>query len=288
MKKASILIAVIVCIKLLLETIAGFYEIHSNDDESMFVEYVYYPFPYDSVVCAFFALFLLFYSTNSNGRSKSQVQLRYFMAITCVLLSAKLFLDASAGLYEEIFEAYDSIISTVAFYLFPYDSAFGSVLCTILVASLFYFDPKPTQNSTMANKDTQPKTNTTSSNFESPEIDFSYAKHPNETPRFILALIICTPIAILALLLTVFSYGLVILYVLLIAFFVWISLSILEASLIGNSARVTEKNFPDVYRNYLNVKSSLKYDKEVPIYIIEEGSFNAMLAKFFGSSGFSV
>lgn len=114
-------------------------------------------------------------------------------------------------------------------------------------------------------------------------IDISSARHPSENSRFALALIICVPIALLGLVLTLLSYGIVILYILFLTFLVWFSLSIAKAHLIANSARVSEKNFPDVYKNYLTTKQLLNYQKEIPIYIIEEGSVNAILSKFFGT-----
>jgi len=107
------------------------------------------------------------------------------------------------------------------------------------------------------------------------------AEHPNLNPRFTLALIVCIPVALIGLILTFATFGLILIYIGLIIFLVWFGLSIAKASLIANSVRVSNKNFPEIFEIYNDVKESLDYNKEIPIYIIEEGTVNALLANFF-------
>lgn len=107
------------------------------------------------------------------------------------------------------------------------------------------------------------------------------AEHPNLNPRFTLALIVCIPVALIGLILTFATFGLILIYIGLLIFFAWFGLSIAKASLIANSVRVSNKNFPEIFEIYNDVKESLDYNKEIPIYIIEEGTVNALIAKFF-------
>lgn len=107
------------------------------------------------------------------------------------------------------------------------------------------------------------------------------AEHPNLNPRFTLALIVCIPVALIGLILTFATFGLILIYIGLLIFFAWLGLSIAKASLIANSVRVSNKNFPEIFEIYNDVKESLDYNKEIPIYIIEEGTVNALIAKFF-------
>ncbi|QMU66328.1 MAG: M48 family metalloprotease [Flavobacteriaceae bacterium] len=107
------------------------------------------------------------------------------------------------------------------------------------------------------------------------------ATYPKEGNRFNLAMIIGIPIALFGLILTIASFGLILIYIGLIIFFVWFSLSIAKMNLIGNSVKVSIHNFPEIFNIYKEVKEELSYNKEIQIYIVEEGSVNAFLAKFF-------
>jgi len=105
--------------------------------------------------------------------------------------------------------------------------------------------------------------------------------HPTEHSRFMLALLVAIPVAIVAIVLVFVSFGLLLVYVGLITFSVWFGLSIAKASLMANSVRVSAKNFPAIHEVTTEVKYTLDYDEPIDIYIIEEGSVNAFLAKFF-------
>jgi len=110
---------------------------------------------------------------------------------------------------------------------------------------------------------------------------FLGATYPKENSRFTIAMVVGVPIAILGLILTLVSFGLIFVYVGLILFIVWFSLSIAKMSLIGNSVHVTQTNFPEIIEIYQRVKSDLSYQKDLPIYIVNDGEVNALLAKFF-------
>ncbi len=107
------------------------------------------------------------------------------------------------------------------------------------------------------------------------------ATYPKEDNRFNLAMIAGIPIAIIGLILTIASFGLILIYVGIIVFIVWFSLSIAKMHLIGNSVKVSNHNFPEILKIYSEVKEALSYTKDIQIYIVEEGSVNAFLAKFF-------
>jgi hypothetical protein len=111
--------------------------------------------------------------------------------------------------------------------------------------------------------------------------DFKSLLHPSESSRFALALFVAVPAAAIALIFTFVSRGLPVALVLSIVVLVWFSLQIAKAELIANSVRVSNKNFPEIYRVLEEVKHVLDYNKKVDIYIIEEGTVNALLAKFF-------
>jgi Zn-dependent protease with chaperone function len=112
-------------------------------------------------------------------------------------------------------------------------------------------------------------------------IDFKKARHPKENSRFILALAICIPVLVVTLISTFATFGIILLFIGLILFLFWFGLKILETNMIGNSVRVSEINFPEIYSICEEIKVSMGYKKSIRIFIIEEGGFNAFLAKFF-------
>jgi tetratricopeptide (TPR) repeat protein len=105
--------------------------------------------------------------------------------------------------------------------------------------------------------------------------------HPTEDERLAIALLVAIPVAVISLILIYLSRGLLLVFILSIVFFVWFILQIAKADLIANSVRVSNKNFPKIYEMLREVKYVLDYDKPVDTYIIEEGTVNALLAKFF-------
>ncbi|MBK9013907.1 MAG: M48 family metallopeptidase [Saprospiraceae bacterium] len=81
----------------------------------------------------------------------------------------------------------------------------------------------------------------------------------------------------------VYSKGLLLLYILAIVFLIWFGLSIVKARLVANALKVSVKNFPEIKQIVDEVKLVLDYRRNVDVYIVEEGSVNAMLARFFGT-----
>jgi Zn-dependent protease with chaperone function len=105
--------------------------------------------------------------------------------------------------------------------------------------------------------------------------------HPKEKTRFLLALLITLPIAVGAVLLIFASAGMILFFILAIVFVVWFVLQVFKAALIGGSVKVSQDNFPEIYEILMDVKKRLNYNKSVDIYIVEGGSVNAFLYKFF-------
>lgn len=110
---------------------------------------------------------------------------------------------------------------------------------------------------------------------------FKRAIYPKENKRFILAMAVGIPIAILGIIATISTFGLILLFIAALVFMAWFSLSIAKMSLIGNSIRVSSNNFPEIFEIYKEVKEELSYEKEIQIYIVNDGDVNALLAKFF-------
>lgn len=105
--------------------------------------------------------------------------------------------------------------------------------------------------------------------------------HPNESSRFILALVITIPAVLVGLVLTFVSYGLVLVFLGLLVFLVWFGLEIAKANLVANSVQVSKVSFPEIYQVYEDIKVKLDYHGDVQIFIVNEGSVNAFISKFF-------
>ena len=107
--------------------------------------------------------------------------------------------------------------------------------------------------------------------------------HPNETSRFVLALVVTMPVVITALILTFVTFGGILLFLAFLVFSIWFTLLIMKAQLVANSVLVSEVSFPEVFNVYLDVKKILNYDGDVKIFIVEAGTINAFIAKFFNT-----
>ncbi len=105
--------------------------------------------------------------------------------------------------------------------------------------------------------------------------------HRSEDSRYLLALL--TSLAVLAFTLYVISQtGVAFLIVIAVVVFgVWFATQILQARLIGNAARVSPLNFPEMYRVLEGVKQRLDYKEPVHIYVVESGDLNGFLYRFF-------
>ena len=58
---------------------------------------------------------------------------------------------------------------------------------------------------------------------------------------------------------------------------------LLRARLMGGAIKVGPASFPEIHQAALEATRRLAYDGKVEVYVIEEGSFNAKLAKFMGT-----
>ena len=105
--------------------------------------------------------------------------------------------------------------------------------------------------------------------------------HPSETSRFILALLVCVPVLIVFLVITYVTFGVILLVVGFIVAMAWFGLEIAKALFTGHAVKVSEINFPEIQAILVYVKERLAYKGDVAVFIVEEGSVNALLAKFF-------
>lgn len=107
--------------------------------------------------------------------------------------------------------------------------------------------------------------------------------HPSEASRFVLALVFCIPAVFIAVSLVFASMGIFLIYFAILLFSVWFILQTIKANLTGSAVRVSEHNFPEVHDIVLEVKQILNYNKEVEVFIVEGGSVNAFLYRFFST-----
>lgn len=105
--------------------------------------------------------------------------------------------------------------------------------------------------------------------------------HPTEESRFDLALLVTFPVVSIGMLVILSTVAFVLIYVVVLIGVVWLSMQIAKARLTSNSLKVSEVSFPEIYNVLEEVRYTLDYDKPIDVYIIEEGTVNAFLAKFF-------
>lgn len=107
--------------------------------------------------------------------------------------------------------------------------------------------------------------------------------HKSEDSRFDLALFTLIPIiGIAALLIVSIEGGFMLLFVVatLVAA-IWFTLQMVKAQLTSNAVKVSKHNFPEIHALLEEVKDALDFKPNVDIYIVEEGTVNAFLARFF-------
>jgi len=105
--------------------------------------------------------------------------------------------------------------------------------------------------------------------------------HPDERSSFVLAMVFCGPTLIVASIITLASFGVILIYVGLVVTAAWFSLRIARAHFIGHNVKVSDINFPEIYQMLQSIKQRLDFYEKVDIYIIEEGSVDARFARFF-------
>ena len=107
--------------------------------------------------------------------------------------------------------------------------------------------------------------------------DLKKLRHPVENSLFLIALIVVIPLSILALVYAVLTFGIVVLVIYLLFLFIR---NLIYVQFIGNSVRVDEHSFPEIHQAAQEICQIIGYNKEIDIFIYEEGSFNAMLVPF--------
>jgi hypothetical protein len=103
--------------------------------------------------------------------------------------------------------------------------------------------------------------------------------HPLYRRRFHLALvfaIILFPVIAAGLIL-----GTLVLIVPLIAFVLWLSSRVFFARLLANSILVSQVNYPRVNALAEELKTKMRYEKPLYIFVYEQGSFNAYMSYLF-------
>jgi hypothetical protein len=112
-------------------------------------------------------------------------------------------------------------------------------------------------------------------------IDFASCVHPRQTPRFLLALLIAVPGALLVLGLTLATNGLLAAFALLLAFLIWFGFEVFYALLIANWVLVSEHNYPRLATLLEEMKSKIGVKKPVDMVVYQRGEFNAAFATLF-------
>lgn len=106
-------------------------------------------------------------------------------------------------------------------------------------------------------------------------------KHPKEDFFFNLGLWVSIPIAVILFFLVFISFGYALLFIVAFYGLVWLFRAMAKSYLVSNAVRISADNFPEIHQIVDQAKTVLNYQKEVEIFIVEEGSVQAILAKFF-------
>ena len=115
------------------------------------------------------------------------------------------------------------------------------------------------------------------------KLSLTHLKSPDENKTFILAIITSSIGLILAVFLIFRSMGIFLLYFAIGLFLIYTIGRFFRAKLVSSAIQINEHNYPDIYAIYIKCKNRLSFKRSIEIYIVEDGSFNAALAKFFRS-----
>lgn len=105
--------------------------------------------------------------------------------------------------------------------------------------------------------------------------EFGRCVHPRELPRFLLALLVALPIALLVLAGVFISSGLALAAILLLAFLIWFVVEISYATLLGHWVLVSEDNYPRLYNILREVQEYVGFTKHIDILVYEQKNFIA-------------
>lgn len=102
-------------------------------------------------------------------------------------------------------------------------------------------------------------------------------RHPSEKSRFTISVATIVPAILLTVALIAASLGTILILVLIIYVSVWLASQIIFAWYLSNTARASQNTFPTVHRAIEDAKSIFGYDGDVIAYVVEDGSYNALI-----------
>lgn len=110
---------------------------------------------------------------------------------------------------------------------------------------------------------------------------FKNCIHPRQFPRLIMAVFFAVLLNVIAIAAIFLTFGILLIYALLIVLFVWITLNVLYASFVSNSVLVSDRNYPRIAAILAQTKQELGFNKQVHIFVYQQGEFNAAFRRFF-------
>ncbi|MEP6342195.1 MAG: hypothetical protein ABJ275_02685 [Maricaulaceae bacterium] len=114
------------------------------------------------------------------------------------------------------------------------------------------------------------------------KVELKSLRHKSEASRFYLTLFVLIPVALLLISLVVLSFGLILLYLPFLLFFLWVALKLFIAHHMNNSVLVTETSFPEIWDAINEAKEHFGYNKTVDAYVFEAGTYNIGLLPLLG------
>lgn len=111
------------------------------------------------------------------------------------------------------------------------------------------------------------------------DIEVRGCTHPRQFPRFLLAFLFCLALAPIFAALAVIYTAILLLPLLILA--VWIGRETLFAFYKGNAILVSELNYPRIDKLTAELKETLGVEREVDVFVYEQGHFNAFLMRLF-------
>jgi hypothetical protein len=110
--------------------------------------------------------------------------------------------------------------------------------------------------------------------------------HPMTNSRFVVAVIAVLPIILWIAYMSLNNHIFFIFvsaYTALLFLAIWIGMEFTKALLVGNAVKVGYDNFPQIATILESVKDKIGYHKDVEIYIVESGTVNMILHRFFST-----
>ncbi|MCM8736740.1 M48 family metallopeptidase [Azospirillum sp. A1-3] len=110
--------------------------------------------------------------------------------------------------------------------------------------------------------------------------------HPMTNSRFVVAVIAVLPIILWIAYMSFNNrifFIFVSAYTALLFLAIWIGMEFTKALLVGNAVKVGHDNFPQIATILESVKDKIGYHKDVEIYIVESGTVNMILHRFFST-----